>query len=121
MSKKRTTASTTIHELKSLALHGFWMSAWTAFLSIAVGVAGLLVSVGLESKSVRPEILFSKPLNYFVGGMVLLGFIVVAIAGFIRRRNRGTIILKRRLSEIYLAALRSSAFNPQLESRISDD
>lgn len=50
---------------------------------------------------------------YFVGGIILLGSIIVAIASLIRWKNRDLISLKKRLSEIYLAALSKSALNPQ--------
>jgi len=94
---------------------------WSAFLGIALGLIGLFLSFIAESKSLRPDILYPRALTYFVGGIVLLAFIVVGVANYMRRRNRGAILLKRRLSEIYLTALRSSAFNPQLGTKTSDE
>lgn len=100
----------------------FWRSAAWAFISIAVGLLGLfapfIVEYGAKSKPYIPS---PNALAYFVGGIVLLAIIVVGIASFMRHRNRGAILLKRRLSEIYLSALRRSAFNPQLGSPTVDD
>lgn len=108
-------------ELKWGDWYFFLNAAASGVFSIALAVVGLLVSLLLEAGSGRPEVGFSKPLTYFVGGIVVLAFVVVAVASFMRRQNRSTVLLKRRLSEIYLSALRNSAFNPQLKSRVLDD
>lgn len=94
--------------------HEFWTSAAWSFLGIAVALLGLLSNLYTDVHSL-------KPLTYFIGGILMLAFIVVGIASFMRRKNRGAMLLKRRLSEIYLSALRSSAFNPQLRSPTSDE
>jgi uncharacterized membrane protein len=92
------------------------------FLSSAVWgllpiVASLLVaSLSFHNtKSIGPAIFLPKTL-YFVGGIALLAFIIVGVAIVMRRRNRNVILLKQRLVEIYLSALKESALNPQLES-----
>ncbi len=102
-------------------LHEIWSALTSGFLGIALGLIGLFLSFIAGSKSLRPDILYPRALTYFVGGIVLLAFIVVGVASYMRRRNRGAILLKRRLSEIYLTALRSSAFNPQLGTKTSDE
>lgn len=56
---------------------------------------------------------FTTNLFYFVGGIILFGIIIVAIASFIRWKNRDVTSLRRRLSEIYVMALTKSALNPQ--------
>jgi uncharacterized membrane protein len=103
--------------------HEFWTSAAWSLISIALALLGLLTPVynASESRWLYPGIHSLKLLSYFAGGIILLAFIVVSIASFMRRKNRGAILLKRRLSEIYLSAMRSSAFNPQLRSPTTDD
>jgi hypothetical protein len=118
MSKKRVNKQTSFEKLKSLELHQFWISAVSGIMGVAVSLLGLVISVVSESKS---AIHSSNALTYFVIGIFSLAVTVVGIASFMRRKNRGTLLLKQRLSEIYLTALRSSAFNPQLSSQISDE
>ncbi|HEX7720784.1 MAG TPA: hypothetical protein VF397_01415 [Pyrinomonadaceae bacterium] len=55
-------------------------------------------------------------MSLFLMAILLLSMSIVGIAAFLRRRNRDVIQLKRRLSEIYLSALRKSAFNPETTS-----
>jgi uncharacterized membrane protein HdeD (DUF308 family) len=123
VSKKQVTSKSAYEKRKRwLDLHEFWNSVTWGFLSIALSLFGMFLSFSVsQSKSPTPDILSLKALTYFVGGIVLLAFIVVGIANFRRRKNRSAILLKRRLSEIYLSALRSSAFNPQLGSPTSDE
>src|SRR5438105_9061388 len=52
--------------------------------------------------------------TYFIGAIALLAIITIGIGTFIRRKNRDVFVLKRRLTEIYLSALKKSALNPQL-------
>lgn len=59
-------------------------------------------------------------LSIFLLALFLLTMIIVSIASFIRRKNRDVILLKERLGEIYLSALRKSALNPLLESTSHD-
>ena len=120
MSKTRIDGKRSIREKLEAVEQGFWMSAALSFVSIASTVVAFGIVLAW-SGPVRVEILLSKPLAYFVSGIVLLALIVVAIASFLRRKNRGTLLLTSRLSGIYLAALRRSAFNPQLNARVSDD
>ena len=107
----------------SLDSHEFWTSAAWSLFSIAAALLTLLTPVYSvsESRWLNLDIHSLKPLTYFIGGIVLLALIVVGIASFMRHKNRAAIVLKRRLSEIYLSALRSSAFNPQLRSPTSDE
>jgi len=86
------------------------------FAGIVSSLLGLLVSLyvyvspsGAPKNQVPP---FATNLLYLVGGIILLGIIIVAIGSFLRRKNRDVFLLKRRLSEIYLLALRKSALNP---------
>ncbi len=98
---------------------------WFLHLSksaLASGLAGILVTLMgtflslfvSTSESAKPDFLpVTKSLLYFVGGIILLGIVTVGVASFMRWKNRDVILLKRRLAEIYLLALRNSALNPQ--------
>jgi len=96
-------------------------SQWTHHISLVSGVVGILVSLlGLllslfvaTSESPKPHVAVPNSLLYFVGGIVVLGMFIVAIAILLQRKNRDVIVLRQRLSEIYLFALRESALNPQ--------
>lgn len=89
----------------------------------AIGVVGLGISLvaGVLSNYVAAEltdsgagIRITSSFWYFVGGILVLGLLILAIAKVIRWKNRDILILRRELSEIYLTALTKSAFNPQL-------
>ncbi len=62
-----------------------------------------------------------QPFGYFTVGIFLLAIIIIGIASFIEQKNRDVILLKHRITEIYLSALRQSALNPELESSTSHD
>ena len=98
---------------------------WLAKSSFVAGLAGIVSSLlGLlvslyvyvspsgPSKNQVPTI--ATNLLYFVGGIIVLGIIIVVIGSLLRRKNRDVLLLKRRLSKIYLLALRKSALNPHL-------
>ena len=89
-----------------------------SFLGVGLGVLLNLiferVSVS-SSGSGRPPTVISSLLIFLVG-LFLLGIIIVVISIFMRRRNRDVILLKQRLAQIYLAAVRQSALNPKLQS-----
>jgi hypothetical protein len=98
-----------------------WISHALSKSALVSGLAGILVSLmGVflslyvsTSESPKPDILpVTNSLLYFVGGIILLGVVTVGVASFMRRKNRDVILLKRRLAEIYLLALRKSALNP---------
>src|SRR5438445_5111155 len=94
---------------------------WAGHLSLVSGLLGILGSLlGLLIALVNPPTASPKTnvsmingLLSFVGGIVVLGIIFVAISFVLQRKNRDVIVLRRRLSEIYLFALRESALNPQ--------
>jgi len=99
-----------------------WIAHLLSKSAFVSGLAGILVSLMgtflslyvSTSESPKPNILpVTNSLLYFVGGIVLLGVVTVGVAGLMRRKNRDVILLKRRLAEIYLLALRKSALNPQ--------
>ncbi len=103
--------------------HLFSASLASGVATIALSLlATFLSSYVLESKSKGPDILsISHNVWYFSGGIVLLGIIIVGIAGLIARKNRDVILLKQNLAEIYLLALRKSALNPQIKSTTSNE
>lgn len=57
----------------------------------------------------------------FIAGLFLLEMVIVGIGAFIRHKNRDVFLLRTRLAEIYLSALRKSAFNPKLGSSTPND
>ncbi len=60
-------------------------------------------------------------LLFFIVGLFVLEVIVVSVRAFVRRENRDVIILKHRLGQIYLSAVRQSALNPRFESSASHE
>jgi hypothetical protein len=92
------------HSSLSAALAGILTSLVTGLLSF------FLATSGSPKTNTNPT---TQSVFYFVGGIILLGVVIVAIAGLLRRKNRDVITLKRRLSEIYIVALKKSALNPQ--------
>jgi hypothetical protein len=91
-----------------------------SFVGVALGVLANLVSATtLVSGSLGPAVI--RSLSLFLGALLLLGMIIVGIASFMRRKNREVILLKQRVAEIYLSALKKSALNPRLQSSISHD
>src|SRR5258706_5734738 len=100
------------------------LAEWTAHVLVS-GVAGIVVSLFgaflslyvSQTKPATPDILaLNHNLVYLVGGIILLGFVIVGIASLMRRNSRDVILFKQSLAEIYLAALRKSALNPDLRS-----
>jgi len=90
-------------------------SLFSGLAGIVFSLLGLLLSLYVSSPpEFRTHLLpVSNSLLYLVGGIILLGMVIVAIGSFVRRKNREVILLRRRISEIYLLALRKSALNPQ--------
>src|SRR5437879_3015525 len=84
-------------------------------IAIVYTLLGLLLSfyVSPHESPTRNVLPVTNSLLYFVGGIILLGIVIVAIGSFVRRKNREVILLRRRISEVYLLALRKSALNPQ--------
>lgn len=99
--------------------HEFLSSATSSLIGIAFGL--LLAMYASFSFTARPLISSVQSLTYFAGGIFLYAFIIVGIASLMRRKNRDVTLLKQRLAEIYLSALRKSALNPQLKSTTSND
>jgi len=60
-------------------------------------------------------------LLFFIVGLFVLEVIVVSVRALVRRENRDVIILKHRLGQIYLSAVRQSALNPRFESSASHE
>ena len=104
---------------KTLAYKTF--DKWAAHLSLVSGLLGILGSllgllialVNPPTSSPKTNVSIISALLSFVGGIVVLGIIIVAVSFVLQRKNRDVIVLRRRLSEIYLFALRESALNPQ--------
>jgi zinc transporter ZupT len=94
-----------------LVLGSHWVAAVSGILVTLV--TGLISSYISTGDSPKPNPILTTSLFYFVGGIILFGVVIVAIAGLLRRKNRDVITLKRRLSEIYLVAIRNSALNPK--------
>ena len=83
-------------------------------VGIGVSLFGLLTSLFVStSASNQLHVRITNVLLYFVVGIVTLGLIVVAVAVLHQRKNREVALLRHRLSEIYLFALKKSALNPQ--------
>ena len=101
-----------------------WINSVVALVSTFVSAIGALLSVFII-KSPRSSLteLFStgQRLSFFIGAILVLAVIIVIIATFRTRQNRSVILLKERLAEIYLSALRKSSLNPQLESAARHD
>lgn len=124
MQKKHTKSIETQHK-RLLGLRDLWGDFVTGSISISVTLFAVLLSSQV-SEAIYPTKyspvpnadlpLIARNLSYLAGGIVLLGIIIVGISNFMKHKNRGTILLKQRLTEIYLSALRESALNPRLES-----
>lgn len=99
--------------------HDFLNSATLSLIGIAFGL--LLAMYASFSFTARPLISSGQSLMYFAGGIFLFAFVIIGIAGLMRRKNRDALLLKQRLAEIYLSALRKSALNPQLKPSISNN
>ena len=101
-----------------------WINSVVALVSTFVSAIGALLSMFII-KSPRSSLteLFStgQRLSFFIGAILVLAVIIVIIATFRTRQNRSVILLKERLAEIYLSALRKSSLNPQLESAARHD
>ena len=94
---------------------------WDVLVTFSSAAAAVLANFIFSKswKTVGPNVI--PRLTIFLLGLLLLATIIVSIASLIRRKNREVILLKGRLAEIYLSALRKSAFNPRLESSTSHD
>jgi hypothetical protein len=89
-----------------------------SFAGIAMGVLANLLTISM-SRALGPSVIRSFQL--FFGALMVLGLIIVGIASLMRRKDREVILLKQRVAEIYLSALKKSALNPRLQSSISHD
>src|SRR5712691_6132777 len=113
MRKERHIGESAEQKRRESRLHRLWTS------SLVWGMASTLFLVLVEmslsflyyaSKTAKPEnFVISYSLLYFVSGIVLLGVVIVGIASFTSRKNREVILLKQRLAEIYLLAMKKSA------------
>jgi hypothetical protein len=97
----------------------FLSSATLSLIGIAFSL--LLAMYASFSFAARPFISSIQSLTYFAGGIFLFAFIIIGVAGLMRRKYRDAFLLKQRLAGIYLSALRKSALNPQRKSSISND
>jgi hypothetical protein len=85
---------------------------WQALLPVLMVGLGVFANlIAASEEPVAPNL--KARLSVFLSAILLLSMIVVGVAGLLRRRNREVILLKKRLAEIYLSAVRKSAFNPQ--------
>ncbi|HMG75398.1 MAG TPA: hypothetical protein VK582_18010 [Pyrinomonadaceae bacterium] len=96
-----------------------WVLASTA-LGFLATVFGSIITDSLTISNPQ-HFATARRLSWFIAGLFLLAFIIVGIATFIRLKNRDVILLKKRLAEIYLSALRKSALNPLLKSTTSNE
>jgi len=114
MAKPQVIKKATDERFKQWLERDSWMTTISGLIGIVSSLLGVLLS--LYVSPLRPTsrlISLSSSLVYFVGGIILLGLVIVVIGGFLRRKNHEVIVLRRRISEIYLLALRKSALNPQ--------
>ena len=99
-----------------------WLRTVTAgFEGIVVTLFAASFAYYVSSTSEPETVAGNHTGLFFVAGLVLLGFVIVGIAGWMRRNNRDVILLKQRLAQIYSDALENSALNPQLRSSASHD
>ena|SRR5207244_338212 len=115
MRKSQQIKKPTQEEFKEWLRRSSLIEGLAGFASIIVSLLGLLLSLYVSSSESpkRPILAVTNSLLYLVGGIILLGVIIVAIGTFLRRKDRDVTILRRRLAEIYVLALRKSALNPQ--------
>ena len=115
MRKSQQIKKPTKEEFKEWHRRSSLIEGLAGFASIIVSLLGLLLSLYVSSSESpkRPILAVTNSLLYLVGGIILLGVIIVAIGTFLRRKDRDVTILRRRLAEIYVLALRKSALNPQ--------
>lgn len=97
---------------------GYLHIAW-GFVGIGVSLLGLATSAFIQAGDLL-HVPVTSVLLYFVVGIITLGLIVVAVAVLRQRKNREVALLRYRLSEIYLFALKKSALNPQTHKTSHD-
>ena len=91
---------------------------------LLIGFVSTLLTALLSSFISKPgpnEVQIGQGFAYLAIGVFILQLAIVGIAIMMKRRNRDVILLKQRLAEIYVSALKKSALNPQLDSSISHD
>jgi hypothetical protein len=86
------------------------------------GMAGTLLAPPILFLSIQHRMHESERMWWFIFIMALsvLSGTILGFAEYDRRKSRKVAQFGRRLAEIYSSAIRQSAFNPRLESRISD-
>lgn len=103
------------HEFVS---HFIWNELSWALISTLFGLLAALTSFIYKGPI---SLLTVQRLSFLLVGLLGLAVIIASFATIIRRKNRGVFLLKARLAEIYLSALRQSALNPGLQTRTSDE
>ena len=121
--EEKTTRSLLKKHEAALSEHHVWKELMVGLMSTALGVITSLFAAFIGSTKSPPADAIStgQRLSLFMGTLLVLTVIIVGVAHFIRRKDRSVILLKERLSEIYVTALRNSALNPQLESAARHD
>lgn len=94
--------------------HGYALALGSAALGVVLSLFSAFV--GRSPKSVTDLSSTGQRVLLFSVGLLTLGILIVQVATVLRHRNRDVIRLKKRLAEIYSAALRKSALNPEFES-----
>lgn len=101
-----------------------WVSVLTALMSTLGSIMAAVLSVFIVKfpKSFLAE-LFStgQRLSFFIGALLLFAIVIVIFSTFRIHQSRSVNLLKNRLAEIYLSALKKSSLNPQLESPTRHD
>jgi hypothetical protein len=117
---KKSTVEQREHKFTSLSV---WKELSWALISTVSGVLAMLTAFIFKAptSSTANAISTGQRLSFFIAGLLALAVIIAGVATIIRRKNRGVILLKTRLAEIYLSALRQSALNPGLQSPTSDE
>ena len=101
-----------------------WAMSSTLLDVVSVMIIALfttLLSSFITKSSDKDMIPIYGRLLFFIVGLFVLEVIVVSVRAFVRRENRDVIILKHRLGQIYLSAVRQSALNPRFESSASHE
>jgi hypothetical protein len=111
----------TNQRLRTFLLHPIVEISLGAFATgfVSYSLAKFLPS--FISKSGPNAVQTGQGFAYLAFGIFMLQLTIGGVAIMIKHKNREVILLKQRLAEIYLSALKKSALNPQLDSSISHD